>query len=320
MKKILFILLFVLLFNFTIFSSNASFAQEKNSSPLLYTNAKQITFVGPRSGEGYFSVDGKKMIFQSERENGNPFYQMYVLDLKTGQTNRVSTGQGKTTCGWIHPSQKKVMWSSTHLDKDIKSKVASEYAERTKPIKSRYSWSFDNEFDIFESDLNGKNVKRLTTAKGYDAEGSYSPDGNWIAFASNRSAFTDVLKGEDKKYFDRDPSYAMDIYIMKSDGSEVKRLTTAMGYDGGPFFSFDGKKITWRHFSPDGSKAEIFTMNTDGSDQQQITKLGSMSWAPFYHPSGDYLIFGSSVLGFANFELFIVDAKGKQNLVPKIRK
>jgi Tol biopolymer transport system component len=290
---------------------NTSFNSEKNS---LITNTKQLTFVGPRSGEGYFSADGSKMIYQSEREPNNPFYQMFVLDLKSGKSTRVSTGAGKTTCGWVHPSLQKVMWSSTHLDPETKNKVKAEYEERAKPVKSRYSWSFDDQFDIYESDLNGKHIKALTKSKGYDAEGSYSPDGKWIAFASNRSMyegpFADTYTDEEKKILAKDPSYAMEIYRMKADGTEVKRLTHSPGYDGGPFFSADGKQITWRRFTPDGSKAEIYTMNGDGTEQKAITSLGSMSWAPFFHPSGEYIIFASSVLGYANFELFIVDSKG----------
>lgn len=295
---------------------NTSFSSEKNS---LISDSRQITFEGPRSGEGYFSADGSKMIFQSERVPGNPFYQMFVLNLKNGETTRVSTGVGKTTCGWIHPSMKKVMWSSTHADSKSAQKAKDEYEERKKPVKGRYSWSFDDQFDIYESDLNGKNTKRLTRAPGYDAEGSYSPDGQWIAFASNRSMFpgpfADTYTEEQKKYLEKDASFAMDIYIMKADGTGVKRLTNTPGYDGGPFFSADGKKLTWRRFSQDGTKAEIYTMNVDGSEQKQITTLGSMSWAPYFHPSGKYLIFGTSVLGFANFELFIVDAEGKQKPV-----
>ena len=62
-------------------------------------NARQLTFEGRRAGEGYFSADGKRMVFQSERAEGNPFYQMYVLDLVTGDVDRISTGVGKTTCG-----------------------------------------------------------------------------------------------------------------------------------------------------------------------------------------------------------------------------
>ncbi|MBX3040836.1 MAG: M20/M25/M40 family metallo-hydrolase [Bdellovibrionaceae bacterium] len=296
-------------------STNAPTAKFVDQPNSLIQNSRQLTFVGPRSGEGYFSADGTKMVFQGERDEGNPFYQMFILDLKTGKTNRISTGQGKTTCGWIHPEGKKVMWSSTHLDKDIPEKVKKEFEERKNPVKSRYSWSYDEHFDIFESDLQGKKVKRLTREKGYDAEGSYSPDGKWIAFASNREGYSSKLSDEDRKLFERDPSYMMDIYIMKADGTGVKRLTDSKGYDGGPFFSADGKKITWRRFNPEGSKAEIFTMNVDGSDQKQVTRLGSMSWAPYYHPSGDYIIFASSVLGYANFELFIVDAEGTKDPV-----
>lgn len=276
----------------------------------LVTGARQITFEGPKSGEGYFSADGKKMIFQSERHPGNPFYQMYLLNLETGKTDLISSGKGKTTCGWIHPNLKKLLFSSTHLDPQWKKKQDEEFESRKKPVKGRYSWSFDDQYDIFSSDLKGRRLRRLTKERGYDAEGSYSPDGKWIVFASNRVAFTEKLSAEDQKLFQQDNSYLMDIYIMKEDGTQVKRLTEAKGYDGGPFFSADGKKITWRRFSPEGSTAEIYTMNVDGTDQKPVTRLKSMSWAPFYHPSGDYIVFASSVLGYSNFELFIVDSEG----------
>lgn len=281
-----------------------------SEDPKLISNSKQITFVGPKSGEGYFSADGKKMVFQSEREPNNPFYQMFILDLESGKVQRLSPGAGKTTCGWVHPNMKKVMWSSTHLDKQIPAKVKEEYALRANPVKGRYSWSFDEYFDIFESDLEGKKTKRLTKEMGYDAEGSYSPDGKYIAFASNRIAYDHKLTPDEEKKFKQDPSHFMEIYIMKADGTDVKRLTSSPGYDGGPFFSADGKKITWRRFSESGASAEIFTMDVDGKNQKQITRLNSMSWAPFFHPSGDYIIFNTTVGGYSNFELFIVDSEG----------
>lgn len=283
--------------------------------PGFIQNMKQITFVGPRSGEGYFSADGKKMIFQSERNEGNPFYQIYLMDLESGATQRLSPGQGKTTCAWLHPSGKKALFSSTHLDPQTAKLTQEEIESRKQPQKGKYSWSFDDNFDLFETDLKGKNLKRLTKEKGYDAEGNYSPDGKKIVFASNRAAYTDVLTEEDKKYFAQDPSYMMDIYIMNSDGSQVRRLTSTRGYDGGPFFSADGSKITWRRFSANGQIAEAYVMNIDGTGEKQVTKLKAMSWAPFFHPSGDYLIYTSNVLGFSNFELFIVDTKGERDPV-----
>lgn len=298
-----------------LFALAAFAASFVNQPQTVISGSRQITFTGPRSGEGYFSADGRKMIFQSEREPGNPFYQMYVLDMKTGATTRLSPGLGKTTCGWIHPTGRKAMWSSTHLDPDVRAKTKSELEQRKNPVKGRYAWSYDETFDIFESDLEGRHVKRLTQAKGYDAEGSYSPDGAWIAFASNRAGYTEKLSDEDRALFEKDPSYMMDIYIMKSDGTQVRRLTDAKGYDGGPFFSADGKKITWRRFAPNGMTAEIYTMNVDGTEQKPVTKLGAMSWAPFFHPSGDYLVFASSAISFSNFELFIVDAEGQHDPV-----
>src|SRR3984893_19063574 len=73
-------------------------------------------------GEGYFSPDGQKLIFQSEREPGNPFYQMYLLDLRSGDTTRVSPGTGKTTCGFFQPGTDRVIFASTHGDKESAAK------------------------------------------------------------------------------------------------------------------------------------------------------------------------------------------------------
>src|SRR3954451_7686767 len=56
-------------------------------------------------------------------------------------------------------------------------------------------------------------------------------------------------------------------------------------------------------------------MKLDGSDVRRVTDFGCMSWAPFFHPSGNYLVFTANKLGFANFELFIVDARGAREPV-----
>jgi Tol biopolymer transport system component len=158
-------------------------------------------------------------------------------------------------------------------------------------------------------------MKRLTTARGYDAEGSYSPDGQSIAFSSMRDAYNRTLSDAEQKQLATDPSFFAEIYIMKADGSGQKRLTSVPGYDGGPFFTQDGKKIVWRRFDEKGLIADVWTMNPDGSEQTQITDFGSMSWAPYMHPSGAYYFFASNKLGFENFEVFIVDAAGAKEPV-----
>ncbi len=278
-------------------------------------NTRQLTFEGRRAGEGYYNKDGTQLIFQSEREPGNPFYQIYLMDLETGDTRRVSPGVGKTTCAWIHPTEEKVLFASSHLDPDALQKQREELEKRASGKSRSYSWSFDEYYDIFEVPAAGGKPVNLTNAMGYDAEGSWSPDGEYILFASNRHAYEETLSLEEQEILKKDASYFMELYIMRSDGSDLRRLTHSPGYDGGPFFSYDGKMIIWRRFAADGGSAEVHVMNVDGSGEKAITRLGAMSWAPYFHPSGDYVIFSTSLQGFRNFELYIVDTEGEREPV-----
>ena len=280
------------------------------------SNIRQLTYDGKRAGEGYFSEDGNALIFQSEREPDNPFYQIYLLDLLTGDTHRVSTGIGKTTCAFFRPGTDEVLYASTHHDAFAKAKQEAELQFRASGQERRYSWDYDEAMDIFSANRDGSNLKQLTDAPGYDAEASYSPDGKHIVFCSLRDAYPkDQLSPKDLKQLEVDPAYFGEIYIMNADGSDQTRLTNAPGYDGGPFFTPDGRHIVWRHFTPDGSQADIYTMRIDGSNVRRLTDFKSMSWAPYFHPSGAYVIFASNKLGFSNFELYLVDGRGRHQPV-----
>ncbi|HEY2952256.1 MAG TPA: peptidase M28, partial [Verrucomicrobiae bacterium] len=280
------------------------------------SNIRQLTFEGRRSGEGYFSPDGKVLIFQSEREPGNPFYQIYLLDLESGDTHRVSPGVGKTTCAFFRPGTDEVLFASTHLDPEARTRQQAELDFRASGKERRYSWDYDEQMDIFACRRDGSQLRRLTDAPGYDAEGSYSPDGKQIVFCSLRAAYpTNKLSQEERKRLETDPAWFGDIYLMNADGSDQRRLTRTPGYDGGPFFSPDGQRIIWRRFEESGVVADIYTMKLDGSDVRRLTEFKSMSWAPYFHPSGRYVIFTSNKLGFSNFELHLVDALGEREPV-----
>jgi len=300
---------------FTVADLHAAEQEPPGNEDRLLSGTRQLIFEGLRSGEGYFSADGSKMVFQSERLADNPFYQIYLMDLETGDTRRISTGTGKTTCAWIHPDGERVLFASTHEDPEALEKQKDELAKRAEGKGSRYSWSFDEHYDIYEADKDGNILRRLTDAPGYDAEGSWSPDGGSIVFASNRHAYEGGLSEEEQKILKSDQSYFMDIYAMDADGGNVRRLTETPGYDGGPFFSADGRRIVWRRFDEKGVTAEIWTMRPDGSDQRQITRMGVMSWAPYFHPSGDYIVFANNAHGFGNFELYLVDVQGEREPV-----
>ena len=300
----------------SVFSSTV-IAQTPSSERDFLTRIRRLTIEGRRAGEGYWSRDGRQLVFQSEREPGNPFYQIYLMDMESGSTTRVSPGTGKTTCAFINPETGDILFSSTHHDARSKQLQEEELKFRASGQERRYSWDYDPEMEIYVRGRQSGALRRLTNKRGYDAEASFSPDGQWIVFSSTRDAYDRELSPVEQKQLATDPSYFGEIYIMRADadGTAPRRLTSVRGYDGGPFFSPDGKRIIWRRFDEAGLIADIWTMNLDGTDQRQLTDFKAMSWAPFIHPSGQYVIFASNKLGFENFELFLVDIDGKKEPV-----
>jgi Tol biopolymer transport system component len=302
--------LVLLVSSLTLTGQQAGAPQESD----FLSRIRRLTVEGRRAGEGYWGPDGQRLVFQSERETGNPFYQIYLMDMTTGDVSRVSPGLGKTTCSFINPKTGDVLFASTHHDPRSKALQDEELKFRASGQERRYSWDYDPEMELYVRSAGTGAYRRLTNARGYDAEASYSPDGQWIAFSSTRQAYDHPPTASEQKQLDTDPSYFGEIYIMRADGdqSTLRRLTDVPGYDGGPFFSPDGKRIIWRRFDTTGVIADVWTMNLDGTDQRQITDFGAMSWAPFIHPSGRYIVFSSNKLGFENFEVFLVDIDGKK--------
>ena len=144
--------------------------------------SRRLIYEGKRSGEGYFSADGGLLVFQSERRPENPFYQIYLLDLATGDTREVSTGIGKTTCAFIRPDGSEILFGSTHGDPRSAELQQQELDFRASGQERRYAWDYDPEMEIYSVPMAGGDPVRLTDTRGYDAEGSYSPDGEWIVF------------------------------------------------------------------------------------------------------------------------------------------
>ena len=128
----------------------------------ILSNILQLTFEGRRSGEGYFSHDGSKLIFQSERDPENPFFQIYLMDLTSGTTRRISPGYGKTTCGWIHPGGEKILFASTHSDPKARIRQVEAIEKRSQGKDRRYSWDFDENFELYETNQQSSYFKNLT--------------------------------------------------------------------------------------------------------------------------------------------------------------
>jgi Tol biopolymer transport system component len=267
--------------------------QQQESAHL--SNVRQVTADFVRAGEGYFSPDGKQIIFQAEeKDTGNPFYQIFVQDLTTGKYRRVSPGVGKTTCAYFRPDGRKIIFASSHLDPDARSKYAPEYKQREEDQRQgrrrRYTWDFDPYMDIFEANPDGTGLKRLTDALGYDAEGSYSPDGKQIVFCSQRDG-------------------NLELWVMDADGSHPRQLTHAPGcYNGGPFFSPDGKRVIFRSDRKEKDRLQLYVINADGTGERALTdKPTWVCWGPYWHPDGRHVIYAGADHGTAgrpNYDLY----------------
>jgi tricorn protease-like protein len=237
-------------------------------------NIRQVTSGMVKAGEGYFSPDGSAIIYQAVPQ-GYPFYQIYTQPLTGGEPQLVSTGRGRKTCAYFHPNGKSILFASSHLDPQLSQTEEQARRQQEEDRKSgarrRYNWDFDPHTDIFAANLDGTNLRRLTDAKGYDAEGAYSRDGRQIAFCSDR---------------DGDP----DIYVMNADGSEVRQLTNESGYDGGPFISPNGKWVIFRSDRKKESYLQIHAIAIDGTGDVALTDNEGVNWAPYWHPTKPWII------------------------------
>lgn len=244
------------------------------------TNVRQVTLGFVRAGEGYFSPDGDRIIFQAEeKDSGNPFYQIFVQNLETGSFRRISPGIGRTTCAYFRPDGQKVIFASSHDDPDARRHQADEYKRREEDtrqgIRRRYSWDFDPAMKIYESNPDGTDLRCLTPwAKAYAAEGSYSADGTRIVFSMGMAG-------------------NVEIYTMSADGTDVKPVTRAPGcYNGGPFFSPDGRRIVFRADRQEKDRLQLFVINADGTGERQLTDNEKwVYWAPYWYKDGRHIIY-----------------------------
>jgi Tol biopolymer transport system component len=274
-----------------------------------FKSIRQVTFGGDNA-EAYWSFDDEKLVFQSN----NPAWdlqcdQLFVMEsgetFKDHKPPMISTGMGRTTCAYFLPDNEHILYGSTHL-------ASWECPEVPLRKNGKYVWPVYDSFDIFVADKEGAIVQQLTDEPGYDAEATVSPTGDKIVFTSLRSG---------------DP----ELYTMNLDGSDVRQITDVLGYDGGAFFSPDGTKIIFRASRPRTEKAileytqllaqglvqptemELFICNADGSGMKQLTYLGNANWSPFFHPSGEKILFSSNFeaeRGFP-FNLYLIDIDGR---------
>lgn len=247
-----------------------------------FKNIRQLTF-GGENAEAYFSPDGMKLMYQAT-VRGASCDQEYILDLATGESKLVSSGKGRTTCGYFSfPKGDRIIYSSTE--------AAGPECPPPPDRSHGYVWAVYPAYDIYEANPDGSNAHRITTSPGYDAEATWCSKGGKFIFTSDRDG-------------------DLDLYEMTEKG-DVRRLTNVPGYDGGAFYNADCTQIVWRADHPTGAaldeyrallqkglvrptKMELFVANADGSGMKQITQTGAANFCPFFTPDGKRIIYSSN--------------------------
>jgi len=314
MKQLLVLVTFLIAGSFvlnaqetTALLDSVHFAGEKH-----FKNIRQLTFGGDNA-EAYWSYDSKSIIFQrTNPKEGLNCDQIFIGKIPTSAAEpftykMVSSGKGRTTCSYFLPDGKHIIYASTFKGGDSCPPIP----DRSK-YGNKYIWPVYESYDIYMATIDGKIVKQLTTAKGYDAEGTLSPDGKKMIYCSDKDG-------------------DLDLYVMDLKTGKEKRVTNTLGYDGGAWFSPDGKKIVWRASRPKTADEikeykdflaqglvapthmEVYVANADGSDAKQITFLEQANWAPNFTPDSKHIIFCSNheyKRGFP-FNMYLTDINGK---------
>ncbi len=265
----------------------------------LLADLRQLTFDG-ENAEAYFSPDGRSLVFQRTPADG-VCDQQFLLDLSTGAQTRLSSGRGRTTCGYYaYPHGERLIYATTE---------SVSAGCPPPPDRSRgYVWGLFEYDLVWQSDPASTPVSFLSHP-GYDAEAT-------ACMRDGRVVFTSTRNGD------------LDLYVANSDGSELRQLTDTPGYDGGAFFTSDCSSLVWRASRPHGaaleeyrellamnlvqpSALEIFWMDADGSNVRQLTDNGRANFAPYPLPDGSGAIFASNMGDSEReFDLFTVGLDG----------
>ena len=276
-------------------------SEPEPSPEAVLSNVRQLTF-GGQNAEAYWSPDGTMLVFQATRGDAS-CDQIYVMNADGTDQRMVSSGQGVTTCGYFLPDNRTIVYASTHL--------AGEGCPPRPDRSKGYVWPVHAGYDLFLTDVDGSEPRRITDTPGYDAEATV----NW---ATGKIVFTSMASGD------------LDLWSMDLDGTGKTQLSSTFGYDGGAFYSPDGSRLVMRANHPaEGEdsdryadllsqnltapmKMEIFAGNADGTGMERLTDFGCASFAPQFTPDGSHIVFSSNKnnCDSREFDLFLMRSDG----------
>ena len=245
----------------------------------------------PPAAEAYYASDSLHVIAQTQDpdaqqpEGGRVGGALTYIFTDEGEEIRRINDRGQDACSYYFPDMKRIVWTSTKDNMDM-------------PLGD---WSSQDLYpqgaELYTSDLEGKNIQRLTDNEFYEAEVSISPNGEWIVFGRQ-------IEGK------------LDIWRMRADGTDEQQITfTDDWQEGAPFYLPDNETILFRAWKKDEygkiypTPMTVFTIKHDGTERTVRTFDRDMNWAPYPAPDGRHYVFVRVVPG-NNWEVFLGDLAG----------
>lgn len=300
-----------------------------------------------KAGEAYFDhqTPPRWVVFQGverpeEGKEASGNYAMYVAkityDLAGNPTGlekieRISTEGSANTCAWFEPLSREQAWGKLIYGSTLTPPAPNAETPGYQRQRGSYMWSFPPEmrvvttsvpqiFDEVMADDHGGTKPSRTIAPpprttvmfeppngaGYMAECSWSPKGRSLLYT-----YVDPKT--------RNP----DLWVYDEPSKTHTPLVQAQGYDGGPFFSPDGKWICYRSDRKGDNNLQLFAAELAFDEKDAVFMGGRItgikrevqltaddnvvSWCPYWHPSMKYLVYATSAIGHANYEVFAIE-------------
>jgi len=262
----------------------------------------------------------------------------------------ISTGKGRTTCSYYLPGDKSILFASTHHHMDT-CPAAIPYNPKAKylwPIYPEFdvfvsdltgkvqkqltdTWGYDAEatvspkgdkivftstrsgdLELWLMNIDGTGLKQITFGLGYDGGAFFSPDGKQLVFRASRpKTEEDIKEYKDLLAQGLVAPTNMEIYVVDTNGQNLKQVTSLGKANWAPYFHPSGKKIIFssNHASPRGYAFQLYMIDIDGNNLTKISHKSNFNAFPMFSPDGKKLIWSSNRNngGTRDTNLFIAD-------------
>ena len=294
---------------------------------------RQLTH-GGENAEAYWSPDGKELVFQARAldEGCDQIYRMSSAG--GGQPAPVSNGAGRTTCAYFTADGSRVLYSSTHLVAGDACPAPPDRAQGyvwpvyesyeillarpdgSEPVRLTENAAYDAEstvcakdglivftstrdgdLELYRMDADGKNVRRLTDAPGYDGGAFFSPDCSKLVWRASRPR--DGAELDDYRRLLAQGLVRpgkLELWTAEADGSEARQITYLGAASFAPSFFPSGQRVIFSSNTGDGGGREfdLWAVNLDGSGLERITWTPGFDGFPMFSPDGTRLAFASN--------------------------